>query len=526
MRACRIAAVVGVIAAGALWGRSSAFAETAAPDTFERVDLVLYLLGDKPADADDVYREISKLALKDINATLRVEFIPWADFARKYSTVLASGEQVDLIYASNWARYAEEAARGAFREVTPELLMKCMPLTWETQDRASFDQARIGGKVFFVPKNETSFTGYYVVAIRGDLRERHGLPRLKSLADYGKYLVAVSEGEKGISPVGATGDNDELRTLMFEQGNNLYQVGTGDYYVTADPDLRSADRISLIFGTPEYLAYVRKMRSWAEEGIWPKTAISRKTPMAEAFEGGACASLVMNLASCGRAYANIALRHPEWKPEIYDLTPDAPHQPGLYTDDGYAVAASSRNPERAFMMLDLLKNDPRYYLLAMLGIRGRHWDFSDDGAWRPGPEYGRYPAGAACAWGLNNRRFRPSWAEDVGARVQKAYIEKWTGVVVHPTVEGFQFDDAKVKAEAAAMDAVASKYVNVIELGFVDPKDGLARLMKGLRNAGLAKYEKEYKSQLDEFLLRKRRAAPSSEFDGICRSGPGMKAAE
>jgi putative aldouronate transport system substrate-binding protein len=501
LKAYRIAAVAIVFAALVVGIPGAAFAQSKKPDTSKRVDLVLYLLGDKPADTDAVYQEISKLALKDINATLRVEFLSWGDWMQKYSLVLASGEQVDLIYTSLWAKYSDEATKGAFREVTPDILQKYMPLTWKSQDKISFDQALLDGKSYFVPKNESSFSGYYLAVIRGDLREKYGLPKPKSLADYEKYLDAVAKNEKGIFPVNTAVNNVELRILMFEQGNSYFEVGDGYNYVTSDPNLRSADQIKLKYNTPEYLAHIKKMREWVAKGYWSKSAISNKTHLRDAFENGTSASMIWNLPTCCTTYTKLMKEHPEWKPEVYDLTPDKPHQLGLYINDGYAVAAASKNPERAFMMLDLLKNDPRYYNLAVYGIQGKHWEPVGDDMWKPGPDQEKFPAGAACSWGLNNRLLHRD--KFGGDQLEKQYTQKWMPIVVHPSVEGFQFNDANVKTEAAALTAVWNKYGNILEFGLIDAEEGIKQLVDNMYKAGFAKFDKEYKAQLDKFLADK-----------------------
>ncbi len=47
----------------------------------------------------------------------------------------------------------EEATKGAFTEITDELLSKYMPQTTEGQDSMAFEQAKINGKCYMIPKN-------------------------------------------------------------------------------------------------------------------------------------------------------------------------------------------------------------------------------------------------------------------------------------------------------------------------------------------------------------------------------------
>ena len=50
--------------------------------TDKEVTLKMYLIGDKPADFDEVYDKVNSIMKEEINATLQVNFIPWSDLAR------------------------------------------------------------------------------------------------------------------------------------------------------------------------------------------------------------------------------------------------------------------------------------------------------------------------------------------------------------------------------------------------------------------------------------------------------------
>ena len=49
------------------------------------------------------------------------------------------------------------------------------------------------------------------------------------------------------------------------------------------------------------------------------------------------------------------------------------------THGAMAVSAASKNPERALMVYDLLRNDPDCYQLFNYGIQGVSWDVNDEG---------------------------------------------------------------------------------------------------------------------------------------------------
>lgn len=148
-------------------------------DVSEPVELVMYYIGDKTEDEDLILTEINKILKEKINATLVLKNMSLSDYSTKYALTIAGGENFDLIYTSTWAYYQSEANKGAFAEVTEQVLNDYMPLHKENQADASWGQAKIGGKVYFVPCNMANVSANAIL-IRGDLREKYGLDRLQT----------------------------------------------------------------------------------------------------------------------------------------------------------------------------------------------------------------------------------------------------------------------------------------------------------------------------------------------------------
>src|SRR5699024_3182174 len=105
----------------------------------------------------------------NLNTTVEIKFLNWSDYSTKYSLLLSGGEDVDLIYTAAWCYYNEEAAKGAFLELTDDFLKQYMPYSYEQQPKESWDQISIDGKIYAVPKAKSTFTSYNIVAVRQDL---------------------------------------------------------------------------------------------------------------------------------------------------------------------------------------------------------------------------------------------------------------------------------------------------------------------------------------------------------------------
>ena len=116
-------------AAGTVQAGSEATLEYGGNDISEHKELVMYVIGDEPVAADEVEEALNAKLEDKLNCTVDINYIALSDYTQKYSLLLASGENIDIIYTSTWAFYNEEATKGAFAEITDELLQKYMPQT-------------------------------------------------------------------------------------------------------------------------------------------------------------------------------------------------------------------------------------------------------------------------------------------------------------------------------------------------------------------------------------------------------------
>jgi len=475
--------------------------EPQAVNTTEHVNLKMILLGDADPDTKLVYEELNKLAKRDLNATVEVQFLSFSDYQQRYPLLFATGETVDLIYTSDWAFYDQEAVKGAFAEVTEEILQTYMPQTWEHQNPLSFEQAKIGGKAYFVPISLTPTAGASGVLIRGDLREKYGLPEIKSIDDLEAYYDAVAKNEKGIYPFAASKNNDTMRDLFVKTMNELVVLknGTSDYYhpYTGDADVRAED-LQWLHASDAYEAFVHKMKDWADRGFWSKNAVANNTAPRDAFENGTSASLLWNIGTLAVTQQTVEKTHPEWKPEIYDLTEGKKLMIGSYTSDGMAVAAGSKHKERAFMLLDKMKFDEEYNNLMRLGIKRKHWNPVGEDQWEPGPDQEKYRFGTGGSWGVKGEHERVATTQPPIVKEIAASRESRT---VQPVSLGLRIDERAIASEMAAINSAKTKYLPLLELGLVDDVDQwLEEYRTAAKQAGQEKVFAEVKAQLGAYL--------------------------
>ena len=468
-------------------------------DISKPVVLKMVLLGKKPTDFDLVYAQVNKLLKQKANATLDVSFIDWGDVNQKYPLMFAANEDFDIAFTASWAKYSETANKNGFLNLTPELLQKYAPQTWEKEPKAAWEQAKINGNIYMVP-NDTFEVGSYLALIRGDLREKYNVPPIKNVDDLTNYLKTVAKNDKDLQAWAHTIQAGDLDLLSLYQPNNWYWGGVdgglvdGFTYNITD----TSGKIFSVFDTPEYPKQLQLEKDLADNGVWSKNAIVSKDDRTALFTSGKTAMMTWNLKTLSTAWQQVNKDHPDWKPEIVDVSPDAKRYVNSYLGNGIGIHATSKNPERALMVLDLLRYDKEIHDLTNYGIKGVHWDAVGDNEYKVLADSPKFPPSAADPWGWNSQLERDA----VGAPRQYAeLIAKWkqSNIIINK-MQMFSFNDANVKTEQAAIDNVFKTYLAPLQYGLVDPVTGLATLKQKLKEAGIDKVQAELQTQLDAFM--------------------------
>ena len=202
--------------------------ETKGSDIGERVDLVMYLLGPRPARYDTVLEKFNELALKDLNCTLTVNFIEYGDMATKYPLIFSSGEEFDLAYGGTWVNFANLAQKGAFMPLE-DLLPKYCAESLKLEPEEALAQATINGHLYAYPTNFYTYSAYGVT-VRGDMMEKYGFDEIKDIDQYMEYLEAVNAGETQFSNLAAIGQDHGL-TEIYSEYKGRHPVNGGQYAI-------------------------------------------------------------------------------------------------------------------------------------------------------------------------------------------------------------------------------------------------------------------------------------------------------
>lgn len=520
--------VVFLLLAGAVWGCTSGedngldpgvtdmpsvsrhpSVASGAADISKKVKLRMVLIGDKPKDFNLVFDELNKLILQDLNAELEVKYLSWGDWQQRYPLLFASGDEFDLIFTGNWAQYNTQATKGGFLEITPSMLSVYAPLTAASAYPEALEQARMNGKLYMLPMNFREVQGS-ISLLRKDLLEQGGLT-MQEVMDHPKSLEKwygqVVDSRSGLVPVNAAGLNwwgMPMYTPLEKMNNWFDLVGTGSmriYYIATE----QKPRVFSYYDTDMFLEGVKVSKEWADRGFWPKSALVSKTTDNEAFLNGKAVIVGGNLATANALYNMTATAHPDWEIAAADTYYGNAVDVKPFIQNGMAVNKNSRNPERALMLLDLLRNDQRYFDLTFYGLEGVHYVPVQDGrSIKLLPRSVDYSPESASPWGWRDERLaRP--IEGGIPNYQELRDQMLKRAVVTP-LQAFNFDDSKVKNELAAVSNVIIQYVKPLCFGVVEGnvEDKVQEARRLLNEAGSAKIVQEYQRQVDEYIASRK----------------------
>ena len=180
---------------------------------------------------------------------------------------------------------------------------------------------------------------------------------------------------------------------------------------------------------------------------------------------------------------------------------------GSFTIASTAIAASSKNPERAMMVLDLLETDPYLATLCRFGVEGEHWEYDADGNMQM---TGRNADPSNLGWlswyGIYHPNVHITVAPESYSGPDNVMLTKMNEYVADSTVAthmGFVFNTDPVINEIAACNNVLAEYKGLDkgEYGTEEATlEALDAMNDKLKANGVDKIIAEVQAQLDAFV--------------------------
>lgn len=372
-------------------GTTTAPAETAAIDTSEHEVIKFVILGNKPTNGriEAALEKVNALLTEKVNAELELYYVEWADWTTQYNLLLASGDSsIDLIgTATDWLDAWPNAKKGAFLELTDEMLQTYAPLTYASVTPEHWEMCKLNGTTYLMPEDNYAQWTNHGMMYRGDWATQFGLTNgVHSWEDLGTYFAGVKANYPDVIPWDASASGQsfgqQLAGGYFQSKTKTIFIDGLDvpiFFGASPEDMFTI--VSPYMEGDEYVAFAKQMKTWGDAGYWREDVLNYTGDTREemyAGQTGADQHHTQTYYTTVRPQMDI--KQPGSEVGFFSFSEESKNLCNLVITHGAcAVGAASEHPERALMVYDLLRNDQEIYRLFNYGIEGTDYVVTADG---------------------------------------------------------------------------------------------------------------------------------------------------
>ncbi|NGP44904.1 ABC transporter substrate-binding protein [Bacillaceae bacterium SIJ1] len=452
----------------------------------EPVELTWYFpLASIPADIDKVEEAVNEITKEKINATIDFKTQTFGDYTERLNLVVASGENADIIWTSNWNfDYMQNQANGAFIPLD-ELLEEYAPDVLNSMPDFIWDATRINGEIYGVPNYQTvtNREAYRIVA--------------SAIDQYDLDIDAISDPFTDITPILETikqqGADNVVPLHMDRRGLlESFSNSLGIELVDKMGAIRWEEptKVFNVFASPEYKEYLDLVYDWYQGGL-----INQDAPtLSDTNDLIASGRVVSEYHHVNEPGVEIKSAQKYGEEVQVKFMTDPYVGTGSIITTLQAISRTSENPERAMMFLNLVNTDPELYNLLIYGIEGEHYTMNEDNVVEPIEDSG-YAPGADWIFG-NTFNAYPVAGKDPA--INDAIKEENENATPSPMI-GFKFDVEPVASQIANITSVMDQHGPGLNTGAVSPDEGLDEFLSALERAGINEVIDEMQSQLDKW---------------------------
>lgn len=489
---------------------SSATSETADTgiDTSQRVTITYMTTGDIPSDStNEVLAVLNEKLIEKVNAEIKIHWIEWTDYTTNYNLTLAAQDgTIDLVgTATDWLNAWPNAKDGAFLELTEELLSTYAPKTWAQVPAEDWDKCKLDGKIYLMPEDNYAQWVNHGFMYRGDWAKEAGLTNgAHSWADMRTYFQYVKDNKEHVIPWDAQGSGTSIFDALaggwltsHSNSINVEGLRVGLFYGESPENPYKLTRYFL--EGDELVNFAKEMKEWNDAGFWRQDVLNNSISTRDEFYiGNTGADQHHTETWYGTVRPRMDKDNPGSDVGFFYFGEETGNVVSMnITHGAMAVAAKSKNPERALMVYDLLRNDEEIYRLFNYGIEGKQYVIDENGyrAWPEGYVEDTDKSTTNFWWGRNDdlelRDARRAW--DLYLPLVDIYNQKAVDYPYGQVV--FNLDP--IDGQLNNLSNVYNTYMAQIAFGkAADPEAYVAEFRNALKAAGYEEVIAEVESQL------------------------------
>lgn len=348
------------------------------------VTITYLTIGDKPINGmtEKVLEKLNELLLKKANAKLDIYYIGWNDYLENYDKTLDMGNvNVDLVAAgSDWLDAWPNAVKGNFLPLTDDMLKTYCPQTYRYVSTTDWKSCSYDGRIYFIPENEYTQWINDGFVYRSDIAKNADIGEIQDWDDLTRYFKYIRDMNPEMIPWDADGKGAEqtLGYIMSEtKYTPIYELGAyGVWGIYKDiPNLI----VSPYLSGPTLENYANLMKQWNKMGVWREDFKDYKGENTAFYNGDSAIVLANTEDFYTKIKPNMNIYQPESNVKFFWFGKNENLVKRSILHGAIAVYSKSKNPERALMVYDILRNDRECYNLIRYGIEGVQYQITPRG---------------------------------------------------------------------------------------------------------------------------------------------------
>ena len=459
-----------------------------------RVTLKFIFFADKKADTDKVWAAIAEKYSDVLNCDFDVQFIPADDYKQRLLLKAGTGDKWDMNFDGNWLGYFQMIAGDAYMDIT-ELLPQYAPDLYAAyEDSGVLGAATYNDKIVALPwtmmmNNRTLFQW------RGDLADAAGITVDKESIKTADDVLPLLEQLQAAYPDRYTIEVSSKEARLDQ--HNLVDIGNNMVIDLTDPEAK----IQLLETTDAYREMAKLAQELQEKGFIWKDVLNDKTDHNALINEGKLITKwgTYEFARSQRPWVEEGAR---W--DYVFLNEDGKVANRTPLANVAAISASSENPERTLMFMNLLQTDQELYDMMHYGILGETYEINEEGAVV-------YPEGMSTAnssymgWQGRWAYWKPQFMRPDDEFPKDFWKEEAENAMSNPNnvaspYDAFVFNADPVNIEIAQRDQVHTDAHKLIEVGLAGDADAAVDKLIADQAFNAEVILAEAQSQLDAFL--------------------------
>ncbi len=493
--------LVLVLALGSLAGCTGKTAESGA----ETVVLSVMSYNPIPEDTSKVESAINEYIAStypDANVAVQLKIYSISDYQSKVNLALQSGQQMDLFIPIGFQNYVANNQCLAIDDLLAKYGEDMIASIQQDNGDKAFVPFMKDGVTYGVPVNRVNVLTP-VIVYDEDMLTAAGFTAddINTVFDLTEVFAKIKELYPDVYCFSGIMAQDSGIMEVLQHDTSMDYLSDSAVYAGAYLGVAFGGDSTVVnlFETDAFKTYASLMRDWFDNGYLPADMATSSTTGVELLNSGkvfSCLTVSSGTPSVNAAMlANLTGRNIQMKyiSTSYYTTADAGY--------AYAISSTTKVPDAAMKLLNLIYTDSFVYNTILYGIEGEDYVMTDDQHWA-------YPEGldqntvsytVATSYGLIGSE-RLSYLQ-AGNTMEEVLVRlQQNAEATSSPFYGFVFDPANVSNEMTALQNVYAQYMPGLICGSVDTESTIAAFNEALYAAGLEKVIAEKQTQLDAWI--------------------------